>query len=464
MLVTLPLVLLLLDVWPLGRVDATALTRSDEARRRALRAVLEKLPLLAMSAASSVVTVLAQRSAMGALEDLSVATRVGNALVAWVVYVAKTVFPICLAALYPHPGDGLPAWQPLAAAALLVTVSVVAWRQLARRPWLAVGWLWYLGTLVPVIGLVQVGSHAIADRFTYLPQIGLWLMVAAGLAEVVERWPGARLRVAAAAAAAVLVFAGIATAQLEHWRSSETLYRRAIACTEGNWAAHTNLAEVLLHEGRLAEAVDQAQAAIVAHPEGPGAYVFLGNALLALERPQDAATAYRRHLELEPENHLLHYNLGVALAADGDTAGAASSYRAALDGDPALEPARINLGGLLLQRRDLEDAAEVLCDPASGETRGHLLEYNCGIAIAALDRHEEAAERFARAAELHPGHVPSRRNLGLVLEHLGRRDEAVTALEQARRLAPADPGVAQALARLRAAQTAEPGQPVSSGK
>jgi tetratricopeptide (TPR) repeat protein len=452
MLVTLPLVLLLLDVWPLARVEPdrlAALAVDTDVRRRLVRLVLEKLPLLALAAAASLLTVLAQREAIGGIEELPIAVRFGNALVAWVAYVGTTVWPACLAVFYPHPVGGLPTWQPVAAAVLLSAATVGAVLQLRRRPWLAVGWFWYAGTLVPVIGLVQVGSQALADRYTYLPQVGLWIALAFTLAELVERRPATRNAVAAAAVAAVVAFAAAAAAQVDHWRSSEALYRRALSCTSRNWVAHTNLAEILIDQERFAEGAEHAATAVAANPDGPTGHLLLGNALMGLGRPAEAADEFRRAAGLDPDRMPAQYNLGVALEAAGDAAGAETAYRSALAADPRHEPARTDLGVLLLRRRAFDEAASVLCEPATAAVATPLLAYNCGLALAALERDAEALAPLRRAIALDPGHLPSRRTLGVVLERLGRREEAVAAFEEVLRRAPDDPASRRALASLR---------------
>jgi tetratricopeptide (TPR) repeat protein len=259
-LVTLPFVLLLLDDWPLGRLRrADAPERWQPAALR--RAVLEKWPLFALVAGMSGVTLVAQRSA-GAVADLtqlSLFSRLANAPVAYATYLGKTFWPSGLAVFYPHAARNMPGWKIAAALALLLLLSGLALRAARRHPAFFVGWFWFLGTLVPVIGLVQVGSQSMADRYMYLPLIGLALAVAWEVPELAARWiPDARRRRAALAAMACVCVAalGLTTSlQLRHWRDSETLMRHALAVTQSNHIAHAYLGIALLERGEVTAAV-----------------------------------------------------------------------------------------------------------------------------------------------------------------------------------------------------------------
>jgi tetratricopeptide (TPR) repeat protein len=267
-LVTLPCVLLLLDAWPLGRLrSATAPERWDPAKVRA--AVVEKWPLFALVGAFSAVTVAAQRSggAVASLEQLSLAARLGNAATSYVAYVGKALWPGRLAVFYPHAEDGLSGGAVASAVALLLAVSAAVWQQRRRRPYLAVGWLWYLGMLVPVIGVVQVGSQAMADRYTYLPLIGLGIAAAWGVSDAVARMPGRRVVLPLAACAAIAALAIAASLQLRHWRDSASLFRHTLAVTERNYVAHAYLGTALLEDGQTADAIFHYEEALRLRPD-----------------------------------------------------------------------------------------------------------------------------------------------------------------------------------------------------
>ena len=233
MLVTVPFVLLLVDFWPLGRFaqSAPGMWRTQSSR---LALLLEKLPLLALSAAASAITFFLQKRVAYQADDLPLLWRINNAATAYVTYIWRMIWPADLAAFYPHPLDRIPAWQVAGACALLIgfTALVVLWRQ--RRPYLLTGWFWYLGMLVPVIGIVDVGSQASADRYTYLPQIGLSICIVWAVAELAPRWQYRRQVFAAVAGSVIVAFSWIAWRQAAYWRNSEALWRRTLAVTSGN--------------------------------------------------------------------------------------------------------------------------------------------------------------------------------------------------------------------------------------
>lgn len=266
--VTLPFVLLLLDVWP-GRRLRRSEPPSGWDRTAVREAVVEKLPLFALVAAASAVTVLAQSSGgtIADLDQVSVIERVANALVSTAKYISMACWPADLAIFYPHAGSDVPVGGALLAAAALLAASIVAWASWDRRPFLPVGWFWYLGTLVPVIGLVQVGSQGMADRYMYLPLVGLCIAVAWGAAGAVEDSPRRRAAVALVGCAVVASLAWATTVQLRSWRDSASLFRHALAVTRDNHVAHAYLGAALLADGRTGEAIGQYQESLALRPD-----------------------------------------------------------------------------------------------------------------------------------------------------------------------------------------------------
>jgi tetratricopeptide (TPR) repeat protein len=266
MLVTLPCVLLLLDGWPLGRLTGPT-GRLDAGRT--WRAVREKLPLFGLAAASCLVTLRAQSGggAVASLERVSLADRVANALVAYLVYLRKFAWPIDLAVFYPHPGSQLPLWKPLLAAALLLGATLLALRAWPRRGYLAVGWLWFLGMLVPTIGLVQVGSQALADRYMYLPLAGLAIALAWGAADAVGTRGGRGAALAGAALLGVVLLAVGTRAQLRHWHDSVSLFSHALEVTDENHIAHAFLGAAYAERGRTAETIEHYREAVRIRPD-----------------------------------------------------------------------------------------------------------------------------------------------------------------------------------------------------
>jgi Flp pilus assembly protein TadD len=304
--VTFPGVLLLLDWWPLGRLAGRT------ARRRAL---LEKIPFFALSAAAGAVALLVQ-SESGAMRQaarIPLAARVLNAADACGAYLVDAVFPRGLAAFYPHPLDALPVGQALAwSAALAAATALFLWRW-RTRPWLAVGWLWFLLTLLPTLGLVQVGAQARADRYTYLPLVGLAIALAW---EAVQRFGPSRW-LAAAGTAALAALAALAWLQVGHWRDAVSLHAHAVAVTEANFMEHHRLARALLEAGRVVEAEYHFRRSAEIEPRRADPSADLGDALLRLGRVDEAIRAYRTALEREPGHARAQANLGLALVRAG---------------------------------------------------------------------------------------------------------------------------------------------------
>jgi len=349
MLVTLPVVLLLLDYWPLQRAGP----------RKLSGLVLEKLPLLALSAASCVATLLAQTQTIQSVEIFSPPVRFVTALLACNVYLGQMVYPSGLAVFYPFPHNGLSAWDAAMAGTLLAVISAVAWGERRRRPWLLMGWVWYLVMLLPVVGIIQVGGQAHADRYTYLPQIGVYVAVTWMVAEWRVKWlHHGPLRAALGGLMAVVlaVLMVCAWKQTTYWQNSEILWSHALACTTDNHVAHFNLGNTLRLEGRMDEAIPQYQKAVEIRPSYAEAHGNLGMALFQMGRVDEAIPHLQKAAQLKPGNAPLIYNLGVALQKMGRVDEAIACYQKALAINPGNAPARNNLEKALLQKQKPDEA------------------------------------------------------------------------------------------------------------
>jgi tetratricopeptide (TPR) repeat protein len=413
MLVTVPFVLLLLDYWPLGRL------RQKSQLPRLLK---EKLPLLALSAASCVATVIAQKKAIQPIDRVPLALRAGNALVAYVVYLGKLIYPSRLAVLYPLLKDGWPAWQVIAAALLLVALTAGAYILRRRQPFLVVGWLWYAGMLAPVIGILQVGHQAYADRYTYLPQIGLCL---AGTWSVVNWTRECRYRKAVLGSAACAVLCALVVAsyhQTTYWSDSETLWTHTLASTKDNDIAHNNLANVLLLQGRKDEAVAQYNEALRINPAYTAARNNLGNLLFQTGLEKEAMAQYREALRIDPSDSLTHKNLGIALFKQGHAGEATAQFLQALQSNPANESAHICLGNVLLSQ----------------------------------GRPDDAVAQYREAVRIDPADALAHANLCNVLFNFGRAEEAIADARKALALEPADSTMQNSLAWMLATAPQEP--------
>jgi tetratricopeptide (TPR) repeat protein len=423
MIVTLPFVLLLIDFWPL---------------RRGHR-IREKLPFLALSAAASIMTFLVQRGsgAVQVVEALPIGLRIENALISYVLYLGKTVWPSGLAVFYPYPA-AWPIWQAALALCAVVLVSILVWRRRQIQPWLAVGWFWFLGTLLPVIGLVQVGAQARADRYMYVPMVGLSIMLAWSAAQLAI--PRNALR--ALAVIACLALAAVTWAQLPSWRNSEALFRHAIDVTGENYLAEHNLGVALLDQpGKLPEALNHLTTAVRLQPNSAKAHTDLGNALSQLPgRLPEAISEYQTALRLKPDDPRIPTNLGRALSKAGRVPEAIAQFQSALHIDPDYAQAHNNLGSALAEMpgRSADAITEfqtaVRLNPDYAEARDNL-----ATALAADPaRFPDTLSQYEAALRAHPDNAEAHNNLGTALSNLpGRLPEAISHFEAAVRLNPA---------------------------
>jgi protein O-mannosyl-transferase len=429
MLVTLPFVLLLLDYWPLGRMSFGP---ADENAAVSVvpvwRLFVEKVPLFLMSAASCVVTVWAQGEAIQPLERMSVDVRIANAAVSCVAYLGKMFYPVDLAVIYPHrsvQGSDLLMVQFAGALIVLaaITVAVVVLRR--KAPYLLVGWLWYLGMLLPVIGLVQVGAQAMADRYTYLPQIGIYVAVAWGIARITQAWPHRVLACGVAAALSLAVLSVVARQQTSYWRDGETLFRHAIDCTSNNVLAYSNLGVALCDRGddngaieeykkalaiapkcavvhnHLADAyrqlgyydkaIEECWRALAIEPTLADAYYTLGESLRLSNRFDEAIDCFVQSLKLKPNRADAHSNLGAALGQQGKVDEAIKQFLEAIEIDPNCAQAHRNLGVALLDQKKFDQA---------------LMQFRVALALAEQQGDRQLAEVVKGKIDFIESHLP----------------------------------------------------------
>jgi Flp pilus assembly protein TadD len=464
MLVTLPFVFLLLDYWPLRRVTgdgwqvtgdkkpvgqlstfnssafafgcgATAPKRSEDGQLSTL--FLEKWPFFALAAASCVVTFVAQKrgEAVAPLEWCPLSSRIGNAAVAYVKYLFNSVYPVNLAVIYPLPKE-IPLMQVVGAMLVLAVISGLIWRARRQRPYLVTGWLWYLGMLVPVIGLVQVGLQSMADRYTYLPLIGVFLGAVFGLGDLAVRL---RLKSTLLVLVAVIVLAGCLFAtvrQLQYWRDGETLFERALAVTKDNPIAQSHLGAALGEAGRLPEAMEHFREALRLKPDDDTAHDNLGHALLQTGQPQEAIEHFREALRLEPGSALAHNNLGVALAQTGQPQEAMEHFREALRLKPDYATAHYNLGVALLQTGQPQAAMEHFREALRLKPDDATAHNNLGNALLQTGHLQEAIKHYQEALRLQPNLPEAHCNLGITLTRIGRLMEAIAQFRTALQLQP----------------------------
>ncbi len=386
MLLTLPFVLLLLDYWPQGRFQRPT-------KKTTLRLIAEKLPLFALVALVGLIAYIVPQSeeALELTETLPFSARVSNALVAYIAYIGKIFFPANLAVLYPHPRNTLPVWQPTASLLLLAVISAAVFYKASKRRYLPIGWLWYLGTLVPVIGLVQLGHQAIADRYTYLPSIGIFIIVAWGTAELLARSRLPKAVPVISAAAVLVILSACTRVQARYWQDSLTLYERTLAVTSNNYIMHYNYANALLRAGRYDEALIHFKKAVQINPQYFDAHNGIGRVLLEQERTDEAITRFAEILRLEPRYYKAHYNIALALTQKGDYESAVEHFHKAL---------RV--------RHNWPEA-----------------HYNMGRAFYLQGNRDAAARQFVQALRLNPDYLDARIKLARTLAEMGETAYAV---------------------------------------
>ncbi len=430
MLVTLPFVLLLLDYWPLKRVE------SPGSVFRARSLILEKVPFLLLAGADCVATILVQRNGIGSIQHLDFFWRAGNALVAYADYLRQMIYPEGLAVFYPHPGNHLAVWKIAVSTLALLAISAALWPCGERQPWLMAGWLWYLGMLVPVIGLVQVGGQARADRYTYLPQIGLYILLTWGAAELCRSWRHQR---AVLGSVAAVILAGLmagAYVQTGYWKDSYSLWAHTLACTTENSVAHYNLGYALADHGKMTDAIEQYKQALQINPYYAEGQNNWGNALADQGKLADAIEHYERALQIDPDYAEGHNNLGLALAGQGKLDEAIGQYERALQIKPDNAEARNNLGLALARQGKVTEAIEqyervLQINPDLAEAR-----VNWGLALAGQGKLDEAVEQYERALQINPDYAQAHYELGIALDKQGKLIEAVQQFERALQLNP----------------------------
>jgi len=378
MLVTLPFVLLLLDYWPLNRVR-----HSESGTRNLSGRLWEKIPFFALAAVMSVVTYLVQQHTgmMHSLENVPPGARTANALISYCRYLAKFFWPGDLAVFYPYPAHW-PMSEALLAGGLMAGISAFVFVQRTRHPWLLTGWLWYCGTLVPVIGLVQVGGQAMADRYTYIPSLGLLILVVWGAYELTKRRGHHEMVLGAAGGAAISLCAVLTRQQLGYWQNNESLYRHTLAVTKNNYLAHHNLGIALYREGQINEAISQYREALGLEPNYAEAHYNLGAALAVQGQTDEAIRQFQEAIRIKPDYAEAHSNLGTAFAREGHLDEAIGEYRQAL----RLKP----------------DNAE--------------FHYDLGAALGLKGQMDEAIAQFQEALHLNPDSAAARDNLAHALQ------------------------------------------------
>lgn len=449
MLVTLPFLLLVLDYWPLGRFpvgqlgycdnsEGTASTMTVSGREHSSRLVLEKVPLLIFSMFSIYITSLAVQLSgiVISTEAVPMKLRIANGLVSYVAYVAKMAWPKDLAVYYPYPAM-VPLWNTVGAACVLTAVSAFIFRGWRKTPYLVTGWLWYLGTLVPVIGLKQHGLWpAMADRFAYVPLIGIFIMIAWGSPHLVLRLRYRRIFLTLAAGTVLSVFMILTWIQLHHWKNSSALFQHALRVTSNNHLAHNNLGNVLARQGKTKEAIGHYARALQISPNFPNAHNNLGKALARQGKTEESIGHYLKALQLKPDLPEAHNNLGNALARQGKDQEAIDHYTKALQLKPNFAGAHNNLGNVLERQGRRNEALyhysmAIQLKPDFGDAY-----FNLGTLLAQQGKIREAIAQFSQALQVEPDSAEAHNSLGVLLARQEELSKAIEHFREALRIRP----------------------------
>jgi tetratricopeptide (TPR) repeat protein len=430
MVVTLPFILLLMDYWPLKRfghdTGSIPQTEGKSPTKTIGQLLYEKLPLFGLTILSIIVTLSAQRAEIITMQYLPLSFRMSNALVSYGEYLTKTIWPLPLAVLYPHP-ERILLWQTIGSAAALAIITAAVVRTARSYPYLLVGWLWYLGTLVPVIGIVQVGVQAMADRYTYIPLIGLFIAAVWLLSDWTDRAVYRKYILPAFGIAVILLFFVLTRTQVGHWRNSQALFSHALSVTKSNYVMHTNMGALLALQGNGQDAISHYQQALKIRPGDPETNYNLGNILMRQGKFKEAIPYFQKTLQSKPAYAAAHNNLGIAFGQSGDHERALEHFREAVRLDPDYTEAKGNLAYALAQAGNPKSnrPENAPAEPTQDNRKTADGQVKAGTSLVAKGDLAGAIGHFREAVRLNPDHYEANVHLGLSLAHQRNFAEAI---------------------------------------
>ena len=484
MLVTLPFVLLLLDYWPLKRFEIAHLKRifsgdtqnQIEYKQKLLNLIFEKIPLLFLVVGSCIVTLSGQKlaGAIVSIETVQTTTRISNALVSYLVYLEKMMWPKDFSVFYPYPFGESYMWKGLVSGFVLTGITIIILRLIKKAPYLSVGWLWYLGTLIPTIGLVQVGQQAMADRYAYVPLIGIFIIIAWGLPDLLQNYSFRKKLLSVLSGIFFSVLITLTSVQLQYWENSVKLFEHAIEVTDKKYPSfvgiYNNLGVVLNQKMKFEEAVVPLKSAVKLQPTYPEAHNNLGNALSGLNRFQEANISYKEALrlkpdypeahnnlanslskkredleeaifhykkaiQLKPEFYEAHFNLGVTLNKWNDSDQAIGHLQEAIRLEPNLPESHLALGNILSQKKKFKPAIDHLETIIKMDPNNAIAHNSLGSALGEQGNFKQAIAHFNTAIKINPHYVEAHQNLGTALSILDQSDKSVDHFKIAKELA-----------------------------
>ena len=484
MLVTLPFVLLLLDYWPLKRFEVAHLQRifsgdtqnQIEYKQKLLNLIFEKIPLLFLVVGSCIVTLSTQKlaGAIVSTETVQTTARISNALVSYLVYLEKMMWPKDFSVFYPYPFGESYMWKGLVSGFVLTGITIIILRLIKKAPYLSVGWLWYLGTLIPTIGLVQVGQQAMADRYAYVPLIGIFIIIAWGLPDLLQNYSFRKKLLSVLSGIFFSVLITLTSVQLQYWENSVKLFEHAIEVTHKKYPSfvgiYNNLGVVLNQQMKFEEAMVHLKNAVKLQPTYPEAHNNLGNALSGLNRFQEANISYKeairlkpdypeahnnlanslskkredleeaifhykKAIQLKPEFYEAHFNLGVTLNKWNDSDQAIGHLQEAIRLEPNLSESHLALGNILSQKKKFKPAIDHLETIIKMDPNNAIAHNSLGSALGEQGNFKQAIAHFNTAIKINPHYVEAHQNLGTALSILGQSDKSVDHFKIAKELA-----------------------------
>ncbi len=441
MLVTVPFVLLLLDYWPLKRFEPEAPVKHGQKRRvegreSTRRILLEKIPLLFLSFGSCAATLFAQRHFIDPIGHLSLMSRFSNAVVATVIYLRQLVWPFGLSVFYPHPRQSLSILQVSAAALFLIAISAGAFMCRRRHPYFLTGWFWFLGMLVPVSGIVQVGEQAHADRYMYLPQIGLYILVTWFVADTVSSWRHQRILLATAMASSIALLMFPAWKQTSYWRDGRTLWMHALAVDPQNDTAHISLCDLDLRENRLDDAILHARTALEIRRDNADAHSRLGVALSAIGQNEEASIHFQKALETHQIRPRVHYNIATLLLNSGHLDEAIAEFQKELQIQPGFVEAHNNLGIALTSKGEFDEALAHFQKALELDPHLPKVHHNIATILLRQGQLDQAVAYLQKKLQGNPASAEAHNDLGIAWSQEGKIDQAISEWQKTLELQP----------------------------
>ncbi len=433
MLVTLPFVLLILDYWPLGRIN-----NFFKEGKVCASLFIEKIPFFVLSAISSVITFIMQQhgGATVDFEKFGLQVRLANVVVSYVKYIGEILLPINLAVFYPYD-ENLPMWEVLAALLLLIVISILIIRFSSRYKYLPAGWLWFLGTLVPVIGLVQVGGQALADRYAYIPTIGLFIIISWGVADIARNWSVKKFIFPVSAAVSLAALAVLTFHQLRYWKNDIALFEHAVKVTKNNSVAYTNLSAAYQDSGRYKESIEVCEKAIKISPTNYTAYANLGAAYNELGQYKEALDVSNKAIQIFPGCYHAYHNIGVTYIKMGQYEKAIKAFKEALRIKPDFEDSYSNMADAYSSAGQYENAIQAFKEVIKISPCANSY-YNLGATYLKANMYKETIAACTEALKYKPDYPEALHNLGLAYGNLGHYKEAIEAFEKSIKFRPND--------------------------